>query len=74
MHSRKNTQHYVWEWVGGGYNSCHAETLEIAKEMARIMGLPSREGGTTLVPVNVRRDPGMKLTFGYDSRYAGLCD
>ena len=37
---------WIWNWIGGGYNSCHADTREQAIEESRRM---TGAGRTTLV-------------------------
>jgi hypothetical protein len=53
----EKTMLYIWDWQGGGYNSCRADSIEEATAKAVAMGKPTPGGMTvTLIPVNVRPD------------------
>lgn len=45
---------YVWNWVGGGYNSAMAMSLEEARAIATKMGEPSGARTVILTPVGIR--------------------
>lgn len=70
-------QNYVWNWEGGGYNSCAAESLEEATRIAIAMGQPRVYPEYTtvlLVPVNVRLDADYSQTWRLDESYRGMFD
>ncbi len=71
---------WVFEWKGGGYNTCYARTRTEAAVLAEAMGMPSeyRPGQFTnrLVPnlSTLQEDPDDRITRQYDKRYAGSFD
>lgn len=70
--SKLSSRDYVWDWVGGGYNSARASSLAEAERLAKEMGLPSRiKGGMTrtLTPKNVRAAKPGEIA-GYDRAYS----
>lgn len=42
---------YAWRWVGGGYNSCRADSMSEALRKATAMGEPEARRTVTLVPI-----------------------
>jgi len=49
----RDTKLFMWDWAGGGYNSCRAKDADEALQKAREMG-ERGEGQISLVPCNVR--------------------
>jgi|SRR5208337_1526021 len=49
-------QEYIWDWVGGGYNTCFASSKAEATKVAVKMGLAGHKeyGHNILIPTNVR--------------------
>ena len=56
----RDTKLFMWDWVGGGYNSCRAVDAANALQKAQKMG-KGRDGRITLVPRNIRETTGSEL-------------
>ena len=50
------TEHktYIWDWNGGGYNTCNAASLSEAISIAKKIGEPNDVKTVHLHPINVR--------------------
>ena len=57
----RDTKLFMWDWVGGGYNSCRAKDADEALQKAREMGKGS-EDRIELVPCNIRETTGQGLS------------
>lgn len=59
---------WIWYWVGGGYNSCKAESREEALSKARAMT------GVLTVDVQTLHVGTWEELARLDRSYASLCD
>lgn len=47
---QSSTNLWSWEWIGGGFNSCHANSKEEAIQKAYEMGVAKGHREVTLLP------------------------
>jgi len=47
--TNEKLKQYIWEWETGGYNHCRAESLQDAKDKAKLLAK-----NTSLIPIIVR--------------------